>query len=86
VIRPQILRASKICKKYRLSDQFAFFRIPKEAGVSHASLVLKDPIYATGASYGDEPLEKANPQFQDMIGGYSGHWMGSPERIVNPGE
>lgn len=48
-------------------DQFTFFRIPKKAGVSHASLVLKQPIYATGASEGDEPLEKANPQFQNMM-------------------
>ena len=48
-------------------DQFTFFRIPKKIGVSHASLVLKDPIYATGASEGNKPLEKANPQFQDMM-------------------
>lgn len=48
-------------------DRFTFFRIPKEAGVSHASLVLKDPIYSTDASDGDEPLEKANPLFQDMM-------------------
>jgi pimeloyl-ACP methyl ester carboxylesterase len=48
-------------------DRFTFFRIPKAARVSHASLVLKDPIYATDAANGDEPLEKANPQFQNMM-------------------
>jgi pimeloyl-ACP methyl ester carboxylesterase len=48
-------------------DQFTFFRIPKAAGVNHASLVLKDPIYATGASDVDNPLENANPRFQDMM-------------------
>jgi alpha-beta hydrolase superfamily lysophospholipase len=48
-------------------NKFAFFRIPKEEGVSHASLVLKDSIYATEKSKGDEPLEKANPQFELMM-------------------
>ncbi len=48
-------------------DQFTFFRIPKAAGVSHASLVLKEPIFAMNASDGDEPLEQPNPQFDDMM-------------------
>jgi esterase/lipase len=48
-------------------NKFMYFRIPKEKGVSHASLVLKDPIYAPGKSTGDEPLEKANPLFDDMM-------------------
>lgn len=48
-------------------NKFKYFRIPKEKGVSHASLVLKDPIYAPGKSAGDEPLEKANPLFEDMM-------------------
>ena len=47
--------------------QFTFFRIPKQAMVSHSSLVLKDPIFAIGASVGDKPLEQANPLFQDMM-------------------
>ncbi len=42
--------------------RFDFFRIPKQFGVSHASLVLKDPILKHG-----EPLEKLNPQFQEMM-------------------
>jgi hypothetical protein len=46
-------------------DQFTFFRIPKKIGVSHASLVLKDPIYATDA--GHRLLEKSNPKFQEML-------------------
>jgi len=48
-------------------DKFKFFRIPKVTGVSHASLALKYPIYATGTSNRDEPLEKANPQFDEMM-------------------
>lgn len=47
-------------------DNFSFFRIIKEAGVSHASVVLKDPIYA-GGDTGNEILEKANPTFNDMM-------------------
>jgi hypothetical protein len=54
-------------QKVLAPDQFTFFRIPKEAGVSHASLVLKDAIYAIDASTNAEPLEKANPQFQAMM-------------------
>jgi len=48
-------------------NKFKYFQISKEKEVSHASLVLKDPIYAPGKSVGDEPLEKANPQFDDMM-------------------
>jgi pimeloyl-ACP methyl ester carboxylesterase len=48
-------------------EKFTFFRIPKEKGVSHASLVLKDPIYAPEKTIGDEPLEKANPHFDEMM-------------------
>jgi hypothetical protein len=54
-------------QKVLAPDPFRFFRIPKEAGVSHASLVLKDAIYAIDASTNAEPLEKANPQFQAMM-------------------
>lgn len=54
-------------QKVSVPDQFTFFRIPEDVGVSHASIVLKDPVYAIDASAGDEPLEKANPQFQDMM-------------------
>jgi hypothetical protein len=48
-------------------DQFTFFRIPEEARVSHASLVLKEPIYDIAASASTEPLVNANPQFHDMM-------------------
>ena len=46
---------------------FAFFRIPKDAGVSHACVVLKDPVYAIDSTGEDEPLEKANPLFTEML-------------------
>ena len=53
----------------KVSDpsKFKFFQIPKEKEVSHASLVLKDSIHAPGKSIGDDPLEKANPQFGEMM-------------------
>ncbi|MFZ5771848.1 MAG: alpha/beta hydrolase [Thermodesulfobacteriota bacterium] len=50
-----------------LPDRFTFFRIPAALGVPHASLVLREPIYAGNASAGDAPLEKANPQFHEMM-------------------
>lgn len=55
-------------QKVSARGQFTFFRIPEEARVSHVSLVLKDSIYAIGASDGDQPLVEANPQFQNMMG------------------
>jgi len=54
-------------KKVSDPDKFTFFRIPKAEGVSHASLVLKDPIYSAEEFKGDEPLEKANSQFGKMM-------------------
>jgi hypothetical protein len=54
-------------QKVSARDQFTFFRIPEEARVSHVSLVLKEPIYAIGASASTKPLVKANPQFHDMM-------------------
>lgn len=54
-------------QKVSFPDRFTFFRIPKKAGVSHASIVLKYPIYATDASDSDFPLEYANPLFQNMM-------------------
>jgi hypothetical protein len=55
-------------QKVSARGQFTFFRIPEEARVSHVSLVLKDPMYAIGASDGAQPLMEANPQFQNMMG------------------
>jgi len=49
-------------QKISIPNRFYFFRIPKRFKVSHASLVLKDPILKHG-----EPLEKQNPQFQEMM-------------------
>jgi esterase/lipase len=50
-----------------IADRFTFFRIPKEIGVSHASLVLKDPVYAIDPDETQDPLERANPMFQQMM-------------------
>lgn len=53
-------------------DQFTFFRIPEEVGVSHASLVLKDSIYKTNTSGEREVLEFSNPKFQEMLTAIAG--------------
>jgi pimeloyl-ACP methyl ester carboxylesterase len=50
-----------------IADRFTFFRIPKSVGVSHASLVLKDPIYAIDGNETHQPLQEANPMFQQML-------------------
>jgi hypothetical protein len=54
---------------HQISDpsKFVSFRIPEAARVAHVSLVLKDPIYAVGASANAKPLAEANPQFLDMM-------------------
>jgi pimeloyl-ACP methyl ester carboxylesterase len=49
-------------KKVSVPGNFGFFRIPENLGVSHASVVLKDPI-----TKGNQILEKKNPQFQEMM-------------------
>lgn len=45
-----------------VQEQFSFFRIPKDYGVAHASVVLKEPIVHDG-----KLLENANPEFQNMM-------------------
>lgn len=45
-----------------LEEQFTLFRIPKNLGVAHASVVLKDPIVKDG-----KVLEKQNPEFPRMM-------------------
>ena len=49
-------------KKVSVPERYEFFRIKEEHGVSHASLVLKDPILKDG-----KKLEDENPQFQNMM-------------------
>jgi len=48
-------------------ENFVQYVISKNLKVEHASVVLKDPIYAIGATPGDPPLEHANPVFQEMM-------------------
>ena len=48
--------------KVSVPERFEFFRINEKYHVSHASLVLKDPIVKDG-----ETLEKENPEFQHMM-------------------
>jgi hypothetical protein len=50
-----------------IAEKFTFFRIPKSFGVSHASLVLKEPVYAIDPNQPHELLEQANPLFQQML-------------------
>jgi pimeloyl-ACP methyl ester carboxylesterase len=49
-------------QKVSVPGNFDFYRIPKNLGVSHASVVLKEPI-----TKADHILEKKNPQFQEMM-------------------
>jgi len=56
-------RLSEIAEK----DHFVQYRIRKSLKVEHACVVLKDPIYATGARFGEPPLEKANPEFPQIM-------------------
>ncbi len=48
-------------------DCFTAFIIPENEKVSHACVVLEEPIYAVDAAEGEEPLEKANPEFAAMM-------------------
>jgi len=50
-----------------LAERFTFFRIPREAEVPHASLVLRDPVCALDTAPGEAPLEEANPHFAEMM-------------------
>ena len=49
-------------------ESFTSYFIPKSEDVSHASLVLEEPIYAPDAAEGEKPLEEANPKFAEMMG------------------
>ena len=49
------------------SERFTAYFIPTSEEVSHASLVLEEPIFAVDAIEGDKPLEKANPRFAEMM-------------------
>ena len=48
-------------------NRFVPFRIPKAAGVDHACVVLKEPIYAVDSRPGEAPLEEANTDFAEMM-------------------
>ena len=64
--RADIQGIKKLRKKTE-PDNFTSFFIPKDEDVSHASLVLEEPIYASDAVEGEEALEKENPQFTTMM-------------------
>ncbi len=50
-------------RKVSAPNRFTFFSIPERCEVAHASLVLKKPVTTTNGKV----LEKANPQFQEMM-------------------
>jgi hypothetical protein len=54
-IRADIQGIEKLREKTE-SDRFTSFFIPKDEEVSHASLVLEEPIYALDAVEGEDPL------------------------------
>lgn len=53
-------------------DQFTFFCIAKAHQVSHASLVLQEPVYAIDGTGRKTQLEAANPRFQEMMQAIAG--------------
>lgn len=61
------IQGIKILRKKTARDCFTSFFISKDVGVSHASLVLENPIWAADATEGETPLEEANPQFAEMM-------------------
>ena len=56
----------KDLKKILVPELFTFFPISKEVGVSHAGLVLKEPLTVKDAT-GKKILEEANPKFDEMM-------------------
>jgi hypothetical protein len=61
------IQGIKKLRKKTLPDRFHSFFISKDAGVSHASLVLETPINAPDSAEGEAPLEEANSQFAAMM-------------------
>jgi pimeloyl-ACP methyl ester carboxylesterase len=46
---------------------FASFVVPKRADVSHACVVLEEPVYGVGSLPAEPPVEEANPHFYLMM-------------------
>jgi hypothetical protein len=65
----QVINLSKFSrlKEIITENKFVSFVIPKAAGVDHACVVLKEPVYALGSQPGEKPLESANPVFSEMM-------------------
>jgi esterase/lipase len=61
------IRGIERLQRRTMVDRFVLFRIAKERDVSHASVVLRDPVYAIGAGPEDDPLERVNPMFNTMM-------------------
>ena len=65
------IQGIKKLQKKTSRDSFTPYFIPKDVGVSHASLVLEKPIFAPDAAEGETPLEEANPKFAEMMAAVS---------------
>jgi esterase/lipase len=65
----RVINVSKLRKLQKITkeNQLIRFIIPKAARVDHASVVLKEPVYAVDRQPGDSPLEEANPDFEEMM-------------------
>jgi esterase/lipase len=61
------LRAINRLRQITEKDDFVQYSIRKSLKVDHACVVLKDPIYTAGARLGEPPLEKANPEFPQIM-------------------
>ena len=61
------IKALRNLNRVTVDTAFIPFVIPEAAGVDHACVVLKEPVYAISAQPGDAPLEDANPLFAKMM-------------------
>lgn len=62
----------KKLKEKTAGGHFTSFFISNDAQVAHAELVLDKPIFPSGKSSGqNEPLEKSNPKFAEMMAAIS---------------
>lgn len=61
------LRKLRELQHVAMKNQCVSYIIPKAAQVGHASVVLKEPVFAWNSQPGDAPLETPNPSFAEML-------------------
>ncbi len=61
------IQGIRTLKRKTSPHDFTAYVVPKSVGVPHASLVLKEPVFASDAPEDEAPLEAANPEFDEMM-------------------